>query len=538
MTTAPIGPRLLPFGERVLGRQLLTRAERGDDDRFLRVGDGAWLSTRQVTARAMAAAGGFVELGVSRGDRVALLLPNREETVLAWFGCALLGAVEVPVNTALKGDLLRHVLADSGAVLLVTTADLLESAVPVLPAVASVRAVVLVGDAATGTAAVPVIPCAQLESADPVPPADVGPSDPVAVMYTSGTTGSAKGVVCPHAYFSCWADDTGRAVGFGPGDVLYSPLPMFHLTGQCVNVQLALVHGGRVVMDPRFSPKGFWSRMRELGTTHVWSFGSMTPLLFKEEAAPSDRDHAVRVVWSIPWPAGFGREFEERFGVRILCGYGSTEQGLTIVQPPESARPDTIGLASPHYDVAVVDDDGLPVADGEIGEIVTRPVEPASMMSGYLGRDVDTVTSWRDLWYHTGDRGVRDPDGYFRFVDRKKDAIRRRGENISAWEVESIVAMHPAIDEVAAIGVPSELGEDEVKVVATVTRPVTPRELFDFCLEQLPYYMVPRYIELVDELPKTPSLRVQKFLLRDAGVTATTWDRESEGLQVRRPSGV
>jgi crotonobetaine/carnitine-CoA ligase len=278
--------------------------------------------------------------------------------------------------------------------------------------------------------------------------------------------------------------------------------------------------------------------MAEAEATHVWSFGPMTPLLFKQDPSPDDSDHRVRVVWSIPFPAGFGRQFESRFGVRILCGYGSTEQGLTIVQPIESEEPDALGVASPHYDVDIVDDRGLPVADGGIGEIVVRPREPASMMSGYLNRDADTVDVLRDLWFHTGDRATRNEAGFYRFVDRTTDSIRRRGENISAWEIESVVGMHPSIDEVAAIGVPSELGEHEVKLVVVSAADIDERALFDYCLEKLPYFMVPRYIEIVPELPKTPSLRIEKYRLREAGVTPGTWDRETAGITVRRPDGV
>jgi crotonobetaine/carnitine-CoA ligase len=529
----------------VLSRQLLSRAERDGDARFLRVGGGPWMSVGEVAERAARVAGGLRALAVERGDRVAILLPNTPEMVLTWFAVALTGAVEVPVNTALRGALLEHVLSDSGARVLVTSPELVGNVVAIIDRLPQLNHVVLVDEVGPNAVDAVDIPprvtvhsWSALEWTSTVPPVDVGPGDPVAVMYTSGTTGRAKGVVCPHGYFSCWADDTGRAVGFEAGDVLYSPLPMFHLTGQCVNVQLALVGDGAVVMDQRFSPRGFWARMAEAQATHVWSFGPMTPLLFKQDPSPEERIHGVRVVWSIPFPAGFGREFEQRFGVRILCGYGSTEQGLTIVQPLESEQPDALGLASPHYEVDIVDERDLPVGDGGTGEIVVRPREPASMMTGYLNRAADTVTAWRNLWYHTGDRATRDTAGYFRFVDRKTDSIRRRGENISAWEIESVVGLHPYVEEVAAIGVPSELGEHEVKLVVVATDTVDERTLFDYCFEKLPYYMVPRYIELVSELPKTPSLRIEKYRLRELGVTPTTWDRESEGLAVRRPDGV
>jgi crotonobetaine/carnitine-CoA ligase len=290
-------------------------------------------------------------------------------------------------------------------------------------------------------------------------------------------------------------------------------------------------------MDRRFSPAEFWPRMARLGATHVWSFGSMTPLLQRAPLAASDREHAVRVLWSIPWPATGAREFEERFGLSILSGYGSTEQGLTIVQPADHPVPGTLGRPTAAYEVRLVGEDDEEVVVGEPGEIVIRPREPFSMMSGYLGRDEATLEVWRNLWYHTGDLARERPDGYLEFVERSNDAIRRRGENISAFELESSLAVVSGIDEVAAIGVPSELGDQDVMLVLTERgEGIDPRELYQRCCELLPYYMVPRYIRVVPELPKTPSLRVQKFLLRADGVTPDTWDAEAHGLRVRRPA--
>ncbi|TDB95463.1 AMP-binding protein [Actinomadura sp. 7K534] len=525
--------RTVPLHERVLPDLLLGRAEEAPDAPLLTVGAGPRRSTGEIADAALRVGGGLARLGVARGDPVAVMLPNREEAVLAWFGTAVLGAVEVPVNTNLSGPLLHHVLSDCRATVLIVAADLLPVVRPLLPTL-PLKTIVVVGGTEPGREpGHGHVAWDEVAGADPVAPAKLTPADPIAVMYTSGTTGPAKGVVCPHGYFMCWADDTGRAVRFGPGDVLYTPLPLYHITAQAVNVQLALVHRGQAIVDTRFSPRGFWRRMAELGATHVWSFGSMTPLLHQRPPDEHDRAHRVRVVWSIPWPAGFGREFEDRFGVRILCGYGSTEQGLTVVQPYDAVEPGAIGLPSPHYEVAVVDGHG---AQADEGELVVRPREPASMMSGYLGRDRETMAVTRDLWYHTGDLVQRRPDGYLAFVERKTDSIRRRGENISAWEIESTAATFPGVVEAAAIGVPSPLGEHDVMLVATTSEPVEPRELFDFCVERLPYYMVPRYIRFAAELPKTPSMRVQKYRLRELGVTADSWDCEAAGLRPRRPN--
>jgi crotonobetaine/carnitine-CoA ligase len=521
--------RALPLRDRVIGGVLLDRAQREGDAPFIRVGDGEPLSSGALAEAARHAAGGFAKLGIGRGTPVALLLPNREEHLVAWFALALLGAVEVPINTALHGPLLAHVLSDSRAEAIVVDAALRERVAGVEAALPVLRRVIVVGEPGLGD-----VPWDEVAAGPAAAPASVAPGDPAAIMYTSGTTGPAKGVLCPHGYFLCWALDTAEAVRFGPGDVLYTPLPLFHITGQAVNVLMGLVAGGRVELGARFSPSGFWGRMAATNVTHVWAFGSMTPLLHRAEPGPDDRAHEVRVVWSIPWPAGFGEDFERRFGVRILGGYGSTEQGLTLAQPYDGASPDAVGRPTPHYDVRIVDESGRPVPAGEIGEIVTRPREPASTMIGYVGRPEATVTAWRDLWYHTGDRGQMRPDGFVRFIDRAGDAIRRRGENISAWEIESVVATHPQVEECAAIAAVSDLSEHDVRLVA-VAPGVAPRALFEFCRDQLPYYMVPRYVDVVDTLPRTPSGRVQKNLLREAGLSEATWDCEAHGLRVRRP---
>lgn len=517
--------RLTALPERVVSLQLIALADHDPDARFALVGAGGWLTAGELLERARRAAGGFRALGVRRGDPVALMLGNREEYLIAWFGLSLLGAIEVPVNPYLKGTLLHHVLQDSRAEVLVTEAGLAGEVDGLEHPLPDLRTVVGIPGERWDEL------CAGA-SADPEP---LTAADPAAVMYTSGTTGEAKGVVCPHGYLICWADDTARAVRLGPGDVLYTPLPLYHITGQAVNVLAAMLARARVAVDARFSPRGFWPRMAELEATHVWSFGSMTPLLHREPAGPADREHRVRVVWSIPWPAGYGEEFARRFGVRILGGYGSTEQGLTLYQPYDAARPDAVGRPGPYYDVRIVDEAGMPVAPGEVGELVTRPVEPASSMTEYLRRPEDTVAAYRDLWYHTGDRAQEVGDGFVRFVDRKRDAIRRRGENISAWEIEAVADSHPAVTECAAVGIPSDLGEEEVKLVAVASEALTAEELFGFCRERLAYFMVPRYIELTDALPKTPSLRVQKYLLREQGVGPGTWDCEAAGIRIRRP---
>jgi crotonobetaine/carnitine-CoA ligase len=262
----------------------------------------------------------------------------------------------------------------------------------------------------------------------------------------------------------------------------------------------------------------------------------MVQILHSRPPSAADRAHRVRVALSPATPAELYEPFEERFGIHLMDGWASTETNVVIFHPREGARPGTMGTLVEGFDARVVDGDDLEVADGTPGELIVRNEQPFSFSTGYFGLPEQTVEAWRNLWFHTGDRVVREPDGTFRFLDRIKDVIRRRGENISSYEVEQVLVSHPDVAAAAVVPVPSELGEDEVMacVVPRDGAELDPLELVRFCEPRLAYFAVPRYVDVLDELPLTPSNKIEKYRLRERGVTEATWDRERAGYRVRR----
>jgi crotonobetaine/carnitine-CoA ligase len=369
----------------------------------------------------------------------------------------------------------------------------------------------------------------------PIPPHPVGPGDTCAVLYTSGTTGPAKGVLCPHAQWYWWAVNTGEVLSLGPGDVLYTCLPLFHTNALNTFCQ-AIVAGATYALGPRFSASAFWRRLGESGATVTYLLGPMVSILLRRPESGHERTHRVRVALAPATPAELHGPFLERFGVRLIDAWGSTETNIVISNTLDDLRPGTLGRVLRGFEARVADEHDAAVPDGEPGALLLRHHEPWAFASGYYGLPEATAAAWRNLWFHTGDRVVRDPDGSFRFVDRLKDAIRRRGENISSHEVEQALLAHHDVAAAAVVGVPSELGEDEVLacVVARERAVLDPVELLRFCEPRLPYFAVPRYVDVLDELPLTASGKVEKHRLRERGVTASTWDRERAGYALRR----
>jgi crotonobetaine/carnitine-CoA ligase len=498
---------------------------------FLRYGDQAF-TFAEAADRVARLAGGFHErLGVGVGDRVCLMLPNGPDFVFATLALAWLGAVEVPLNTALKGEVLRHQLVDSDPVAVVVHAGLAQR----------------LRDAADGLEFTVVV-AGDAENPEPFDAlwhgaarsrAAVGVHSMAAIMYTSGTTGHAKGVEVTHAHAHRFVVDWSVAVGFRESDVILTPLPLFHMIARTLGVLPALAFGATVCVVERFSARAFWQQAREVDATIVHGIFGMVPILLNQPPSELDREHRVRKFYI--GPSGLNAAFKERFGVEIVECYGSTETGVvTMFGPEDEIRPGSCGKPNARtYEVAIFDENDQPVAPGEIGEFVVRPHAPGSVLTGYFRRPQETVAAFRNLWYHTGDLGKFDDDGYAYFVDRKKDAIRRRGENITSADVERAVNAHPSVLETAVIAVPSELGEDDV-MACVVLQPgasVDLAELVGFLDERLPYFMVPRYFEILDELPKTANEKVQKVQLRERGahgVTSKTWDREAAGIQVTR----
>jgi crotonobetaine/carnitine-CoA ligase len=508
--------------ERTVLHLLRHRAVAGPSLPFLRVAGESW-SFADAAERASCRAATLREAGVQKGDRVVALLPNGPLLVELVLACAWSGAVLVPVNTASRGPQLQHVLADAEPRLVVADAALAQGFGD-----ASLPALWIDGDGGPAGAT----PVPHLGASCDV--AGIGPGDPLSILYTSGTTGPPKGVVCPQGQFWWWGRNTGDALGVTAGDVLYTCLPLFHTNALNTVVQ-SLFHGVPVVVGERFSASGFWREATEADASVTYILGAMASILAAREATPLDRAHRVRVALSPATGPALWPVFEERFGIRLVEGHGMTETNLVVGPRDGEQRPGWMGRVMPGFDARIVDEHDAEVLPGTAGELVVRAEEPFAFASGYWRLPDATVEAWRNLWFHTGDRVVRDEDGWFRFLDRIKDAIRRRGENVSAWEVEQALGAHPRVVAAAAVPVPSALGEDEVMAyVVCGEGTVHPVELIRFAEERLPYFAVPRYLEFVDELPLTENGKVRKYVLRERGVTQATWDREAAGVTLER----
>ncbi|MGI5220345.1 AMP-binding protein [Nocardia sp. CA-290969] len=513
--TAPAPGGSLP-AELTIPALLRDRAVGRGDHLAVRAG-AVRLTYRELADRAAAMAGSLARHGVRPGDPVAVLSGNRIELIDLVLGCAWLGAVAVPLNTALRGDSLTHVLVRSGARHL-----LLEE-----------RFTGPVEDAGfDGTTWVVGTESAPTPHGPAAPVGPVSALVPAFVLFTSGTTGLPKGVRCPHAQSLWWGHSVGASLGLGPDDVLYNGLPLFH-TNALNTVFQAFVAGATFVLGEHFSVREQWRRVAEAEATVTYLLGAMVAMLAGGPPGAHDRAHRVTRALAPATPAHLYAPFRERFGIELVDGFGSTETNLVLGSLPGARRAGYLGTVMPGFDAAVVDESGTPVADGTAGELVVRTELPGAFALGYLGEPVPEPGSWR----RTGDRVIREPGGWFRFVDRIKDVIRRRGENISSLQVEQVLAQHPAVGQVAVFPVPSELAEDEV-MAAVVPHPgaaVDPAELRRFASAHLASFALPRYIDIVTTLPLTETGKVRKNDLRARGVTAQTWSAEGDrpGLGVR-----
>jgi carnitine-CoA ligase len=526
----------------LLGKQ----AARFRDRPLTKIGD-LHLTYGEAPDHAARAAGALARVGIRRGDRVAVMCGNRPEFIALLLGCGWLGAILTPINTAARGAQLAHVLANSGARLLVGEAGLLPAFELVDFAALPVETIWLIGQCdeervrafasrikppgSARSSAVTPMPAL----AERVPAANCTPGDTFAILYTSGTTGVSKGVCCPHAQFFWWGVNTGQALELTADDVLHTTLPLFHTNAINTFFQ-ALLHGAAVVYEPRFSVSGYWDMVANGGGTVLYLLGAMVPMLLARAPTPAERGHRARVALAAGIPASAQAEFIARTGIAVVDGYGSTETNLVIGATAARRRPGFMGPVFRGFEARVVDQDDKELRDGEPGELVLRAAEPYAFATGYFNMPDKTVEAWRNLWFHTGDRVVREPDGYLRFLDRLKDAIRRRGENISSYDVEQALLCHPDVANAAVFPVRSELAEDEV-MAAIVRQPgsaVTELDLIRHCEPRLAYFAIPRFIEFVDDLPTTENGKVQKFKLRERGVTPRAWDRDKAGYKLRK----
>ncbi|TWF77936.1 crotonobetaine/carnitine-CoA ligase [Pseudonocardia hierapolitana] len=521
----------------VLGDVLRSRAETHGDAAFLKFRDGE-LSFAEVDVAADRYANGFAAEGVGRGHHVAVMLPNCPEFVPVIVALARLGAVAVPVNTAYRGELLRHVLDSADVSTLLIDAEFTDRLPEVLPVVPRpIRVIVRGQEPSLAVLGDGTIPMSRLlaHGADPVQ-GGARFSDLQAIMYTSGTTGRSKGAMVPHALAMACAYDSLDFLDRW-GKTTYCPLPLFHAAGLWDGVFSSLLSGSPIGIVERFSASRFWDDVRYFDAQVTMSVFAMIPILLSAPAGPRDHDHPLETFYM--GKSALDAPLLERFGVRSAETYTSTEVGIATGSPYGQWRLGSMGQAhAERFEVAVVDEDDREVPAGEPGELVVRPKQPFVITTGYYGMPEATARAFRNMWFHTGDRAWRDDDGYFYFLDRIADAIRRRGENISAFDIECEVNLHPEIVESAAFGVPSELGEEDVKL-AVVRAPgsdLSAPGLAAYCAAKLPSFMVPRYIEFVGELPRTPTDKVAKHELRargDQGITPGTWDREQAAPSTR-----
>ena len=495
------------------------------------------LSYAALYEEALAMAAGFTRLGVVRQEAVLLMLDNHLDAVAAWWALSLTARVEVPVNTAYKGALLAHVINNSGARVLVLEADYLPQLVAVAGQLERLEHVVVRG-------AMPAVALPGRLQAMPWPalrgpreaPAELAPWDLIGILYTSGTTGPSKGVRVTHAHAYGYAAP--QVLGLADAsDVSLCTLPLFHIGGQWAAVYNSLIAGGSSVVLPRFSATNFWDDVRQYGCTYTMLLGAMANFLFRQPVREDDAQHPLRRVMMVPVMAQL-EEFKARFGIEAVCtAYGSTEASTVLRAPVGRAEVGKVGWPRPDFDVQLVDPHGRPVADGEMGELVVRTHEPWMVMDGYHDMPQATVDAWRNQWLHTGDAFRREADGQFVFLDRIKDAMRRRGENVSSYEVEREILEHPAVLECAVVAVPSDASEDEIKACVVLRESHAAQDagtLLTFLDDRLPYFMVPRYVEFLAELPKTPTAKIRKQALRERGVTPGTYDRATDPAAPRR----
>ena len=524
----------IPTREECVLRYVLDRwAAEKPDQIFAIFEDGeSWTyAETQVRTRRLGAA--LQAMGVAEGDHVVVWLPNGEACLEAYFALGYIGAVCVPVNVAYRGDLLAHVVDNAGAKLALVHPDL-------APRLGEIDTAALATIVTTGPEAVRVKDLGALTYAELLAESgeltdlsrEIEPWDTQAIIYTSGTTGPSKGVLSSYLHnyagmnrdvWTCVSDDDRYMIN----------MPMFHIGG-CFILYSMLCRGASIAITSGFRTEVFWETVHRTQSTVVFLLGVMASFLLKAPPREDDREHPLKTIMVVPFNEE-ATQLADRFGVAVHTIFNMTELSCPIISPPNPTEAGYCGKARDGVALRVVDENDIEVPPGTTGELIVRTDQPWAMNHGYYKNPEATALAWRNGWFHTGDAFRMNDAGIFFYIDRIKDAIRRRGENISSIEVESQVGEHPAVQECAAIAVPSEYGEDEVMVVLA-TKPgetVDPVALIEFLRPRMAHFMVPRYIRIMGELPKTPTTKIQKAPLRADGITDDTWDREEAGIKVK-----
>lgn len=507
-------------------------ASRQPDEVFAAFSDGSAWTWRAFRERVIRAGIGLQRIGIRQGDHLLVWLPSGPEALTLLVATNYIGAVVVPINTAYRGALLEHVVRNSGARVMVAHTDLAPRLAEI--GTGALETVVLHGDAPP-LPGLHTLPSAVLEPEDGMlAPLDrpVEPWDTQSIIYTSGTTGPSKGVLSSYMHaFSSVGPQTWTCVT--PQDRFLINLPMFHIGGIFITHAM-LCAGGSVAVVERFSTDRFWDEARATGATIVFLLGVMAGFLMQRPPGPRDRDHPLRKAFLVPLTRD-ALGFAERFGIETYTLFNMTEIATPTFSDPYPDKPGACGRARPGVEIRLVDENDCEVPQGRVGEMIVRTDRPWAMNHGYHGNPEATARAWRNGWFHTCDAFYLDAEGDYVFVDRLKDAIRRRGENISSAEVEAELMAWPGVCEAAAVAVPGDGGEDEVLAVIAMEpgRPAPDMaEFIDFLARRMARFMVPRYVRVLPELPKTPTAKIRKTELRAEGVTADTWDREAAGLRL------
>ncbi|MFM2280423.1 MAG: AMP-dependent synthetase and ligase [Pseudomonadota bacterium] len=531
----PIHDSRIPAPDRLVTRPLLDRlASEQPDAVFVKFDDNGeeWTyGAFQHLVRQTAA--GLQAQGVAMGDNVMVWMPNNRDQIRIFFALNYIGAVYVPMNTAYRGGLLEHVVALSDAKLAIVHASLADRLLDI--STAALDHVIIQGGEpiAIGSLKVSRYEDVLLPASGSVqaPPRAIEPWDPMAIVFTSGTTGPSKAVLISYLQlFSNAGPETWTFVD--STDRYLINAPMFHIGGMGP-MYVMMARGASFALVDRFDTKTFWSSVRKNGVTVAFLLGVMATFLEKQDPSEEDRGHGLKKAIVVPVTPELER-FRQRFGIDLYTIFNMTEISSPCVSEKNPTKRGTCGRVRPGVEVRLVDANDCEVPVGQVGEMIIRTDRPWAMNSGYYKNPEATAKAWRNGWFHTGDAFRRDADGDFFFVDRTKDSIRRRGENISSLELEGLILRHPAILEAAIIGVPSEVTEDDVMLCLApkAGQTIDLIELTEFMRHELPYFMVPRYVRVMSELPKTPSAKIMKEELRREGVTADTWDREKAGIRI------
>lgn len=488
------------------------------------------ISYESINTGANRMANAFKKLGVLKGDHVGIMLPNAPEYLYCWFGLAKLGAVTVTLNTQLKGESLQHLIGASDSKLMVVAPDFLSQYEEIEPKIKGVKRILFDTSRKEGNDTEGLNKL--FRESPTTPPEDVPPIediDPLIITFTSGTTGLPKLVINSHRAYISAAKDLFSCTEISSEDRIYSSLPLYHANPQVYCVLASLAADASIIVAPRFSVSRFWDDIRKYQATAFSYVGAVLPILLTQPEHPDDKDVPAKKCFGGGAPKEVYEPMGRRFGLQVLELYGMSETGTwNTINRPGKGRAGTVGQVREGFEVKIFDDQDNELPSGKIGEIVIRPMKPYIMFDGYYKQPEETVKCSANWWFHTGDFGKVDEHGYYYFCGRKKESIRRGGENIPPYDIEREINKHPAVAESAVFGINDPVMEEEIKL-AIVLRPaqnITPEEMIAWCESRLPKFMVPRYFEFMEKLPKSASEKIQRTVLKERGLTPNTWDRK------------